>query len=331
MARAMHLGPAAAGAMCAPRFLIIRRRRMKRILVPLDGSEFAEAALPTAQALSQRFGAELHLASVVSDLPPVPLASGDGELVSRWFEQEEERAKTYLDRSAEALAGTKVPPANRHVRSGPVARTIDAIAADVDADLVVLTTHGRGAWQRAWLGSVADALVRRTSRSLLLLREKRGTPVREGGIPSRALVPLDSSPAAAAGLEAALPLLEPGRTRVDLLMVIHEPFPLATTYLPHTISEGALLDERKKRAREYLEGIEERLDGEGVEAEITVHTAGDAGHGILEHAEKSGADLIAIASRGRGAAARMMLGSVADKVIRGARVPVLVAKRQDPD
>src|SRR5690606_373915 len=68
-------------------------RPMKRLLVPLDGSEFAEQALGPALGLASRHGATVHLAAVVSDLPPIPLASGDTDVVTRWFDDERKRAE----------------------------------------------------------------------------------------------------------------------------------------------------------------------------------------------------------------------------------------------
>lgn len=303
---------------------------MDRILVPLDGSEFAETALPAAGALAKRFGARLHLASVVSDLPPVPLAAGDGELINRWFEEEESRATEYLDgvRSRVAASGVEV---ENHVKAGPVARTVDGLATEKGADLVVLTTHGRGSWQRAWLGSVADALVRRSGTPLLLLREDDAASGWDGGTPQKVVVPLDGSREAEVALAAVRPFLAPGASQVDLVMVIHEPFPLATTYLPHAVSEGTLLEARKERAREYLGKVEASLKADGIEVNSNVIVASDAGRGILSHLGEAGADLVAIATRGRGGAARLVLGSVADKVIRGAQAPILVARRPDAE
>jgi nucleotide-binding universal stress UspA family protein len=303
---------------------------MHRILVPLDGSDFAETALPAAQALAKRFGARIELVSVVSDLPPVPLAAGDGELITRWFEEEEVRAGEYLEGVRTRLSGAGLET-EANVRSGPVARTVDAVATERAADLVVLTTHGRGSWQRAWLGSVADALVRRSGTPLLLLREHDAAAGWDGGMPRKVVVPLDGSTQAEVALVAVRPLLAPGQSQVDLVMVIHEPFPLATTYLPHAVSEGTLLEARKERAREYLGNLEERLEEDGIQASGHVVVASDAGRGILSHLEEAGADLVAIATRGRGGAARLVLGSVADKVIRGAKAPILVARRLESE
>jgi nucleotide-binding universal stress UspA family protein len=289
---------------------------MKRLLVPLDGSALAENAVPVALGLARRFESEVHLVSVVSDLPPVPLAAGDGELITRWFEAEEKRAEDYLKNVVEGLPSASTAGIQRHVRSGPVGRTLQTLADEIEASLVVMTTHGRGAWQRAWLGSVADGMVRQGRSPVLLLRERDAGPLSATGIPRRVVLPLDGSEAAETAIAAVEPLLEPGRTVVDLVLVLQEPMPMATSYLPHAVAEGGLMDARKEKAREYLDKVRDRLAAKGHAVETRVLTAGDAGHGILHYLERSGGDFVALATRGRGGAARLVLGSVADKVIR---------------
>lgn len=308
---------------------------MKRILVPLDGSEFAERALAPALQLARRTGAEVHLATVVSDLPPVPLASADGDLVSQWFEEEEERAKKYLSEVQEGAAGKEEGvTVETHVRLGPVARTLHLLADELDADLVTLTTHGRGAWQRAWLGSVADQLLRKAERPLLLFREAEDGSVLFGdpGSPEHVLVPLDGSKASESVLDVLPRILDPeGGSRVTLVSVLQKPFPLATTYLPHAVSEERLLEDRKNKLEGYLGEAKGRLTEQGFRVDARALTADDAATALLELAGKEKVDLVALSTRGRGGVSRFLLGSVADKVVRGASTPVLTVRRPDDD
>jgi len=308
---------------------------MERILVPLDGSEFAERALDPAVSLADRTGGEVHVVSIVSDLPPVPLASGDGELVSRWFEEEKERAETYLGGVRERLLakGGEVN-VHTHVRVGPVTASIQTLAREAEVDLILLTTHGRGSWQRAWLGSVADQLLRRAEVPLLLLRDDgSGTrPFADPGYPGHVLVPLDGSEAAEVVLSPLRSVLPREGARVTLVSVLHQPFPLATTYLPHVVADEALVVERKERLREYMAGIEARVRELGVDrVESRVLVGDDVVEGILEFATAESVDMIAMSTRGRGGVARMLMGSVADKILRGADVPILTARRHEDD
>ncbi len=302
---------------------------MDRILVPLDGSEFAEQALEPALSLAVRTGAELHLASIVSDLPPVPLASGDGDLVSRWFDEEKERARGYLEGVQERLvAGGATVPVSPHVRVGPVTRSLERLCRELDIDLGVLTTHGRGAWQRTWLGSVADQLIRSGSVPLLLLRETAEPPFRAADEPRHVLVPLDGSEAGETVFSVLQPLLPAEGGRVTLVSVLQQPFPLSTTYLPHAVTEEALLQERRARIEEYLGEAASRLRGAGVaEVRTELLVGDDAARRILDFIGTEAVDLVALSTRGRGGVSRFLLGSVADKLVRGAKVPVLTARR----
>jgi nucleotide-binding universal stress UspA family protein len=303
---------------------------MKHIMVPLDGSEFAERALEPALNLATRTGAQLHLATVVSDLPPVPLAAGDGELISQWFEEEEERARTYLS-EVKGKVSAKAPgvEVNDHVQLGPVGRTLQALADEAEAELIVLTTHGRGAWQRAWLGSVADQLLRNARRPLLLIRDGDEARGLFGGddSPRHVLVPLDGSRASETALEALPGLLGGEGSRVTLVSVLQRPFPLATTYLPHAVTDERLLEERKKRMEAYMSEVRARLAKDGLALDTRVLTADDAARALLDFTKSEKVDLIALSTRGRGGVSRFFLGSVADKLVRGAAVPVLAVRR----
>lgn len=305
---------------------------MKRVLVPLDGSEFAEGAVRPAEALARRRGAELHLASIVSEVPPAPLAAEAGELISQWLDDEEARVKEYLAKvKREVESRSPGLAVKAYAQIGPVTRTLEILADELDVDLVVMTTHGRGAFQRTWLGSIADRLLRGLKRPLLLLKADPGGPplFEDGGSPSRVLVPLDGSEAAEHTLTVLMEVLGDGRpTRLILASVLAEGFPLASVYLPHEISDEQERRARHERAQAYLDGVGDRLQGSaGVAIETRVLTADDPAHGLLQFCDQEAIDLIALSTHGRGGVSRFFLGSVADKVVRGTEIPVLVTRR----
>ncbi len=303
---------------------------MKTILVPLDGSELAETAVNPALELAARHGARVVLAGVVADLPPVPLAAGDGELISRWFDEEQGRAGDYLDRVRERVQGDRSGVIiDTSVKLGPVARTILEQAGEAGADLVVMTTHGRGAWQRAWLGSVADGILRRGTRPVLLLRseEEHGVPFVSIDYPRHTLVPLDGSEEAESVLAPLTSLLPADGGQVSLVSVLRKPFPLAVTYLPHQVEEEGLLAERKAKQEAYLEKVAREWNPLGVKVRTRVLVAEDVARALLEEAANEDVDLLALSTRGRGGVGRFVLGSVADKVIRASNLPVLAMRR----
>jgi len=303
---------------------------MKKILVALDGSELAETAVTPALELAARHEATLVLASVVADLPPVPLAAGDGQLVTRWFEEEQERAERYLSGVADRIRSTHPDtPVETSVTLGPVARSILELAGEADADFVVMTTHGRGAWQRAWLGSVADGVLRRGARPVILIRggDEQGPPFASADFPAHVLVPLDGSEEAEAVLAPLTSLLPTRGGRVTLVSVLRKPFPLAVTYLPHQVEEEGLLKERRGRHEAYLEEVTKKWNPVGVEVNTEVLVAEDVARALLDFTQSHGVDLVALSTRGRGGVGRFVLGSVADKVIRGLDLPVVAVRR----
>lgn len=303
---------------------------MQKILIPLDGSDLAETALDPAIRLAARTGATIFLIAVVSDLPPVPLAAGDGELVSGWFKEEEERAQRYLEGVRKGILSKRPEmEVQVHVALGPVARTILAHASESQADLIALTSHGRGAWQRAWLGSIADEIIRKAQRPVLLLRNDDGsrTLFEREESPQHVLIPLDGSSAAEQVLDPLTPVLPKTGGRVTLISVLLRPFPLASTYLPHAVEEGTLLEEREHRTRAYLEEVAKRWDPSGIEVDTAVIASDDVASALLSHAETHDVDLLALSTRGRGGVSRLLMGSVADKLVRGARRPVLAVRR----
>ena len=296
------------------------------IVVPLDGSPFSELALPAAVALARRSDAVLELVHVREPPArgwnaPVPDTGLDDEM--------ERQIQGRVSSLADALTLEPGLRATAVFLGGEVAPVVQAYVAEHGADLVVMTTHGRGGWSRAWLGSVADELVRRATTPLLLVR-----PGAEGASGSREplfcriLVPLDGSSRAEEVLPHATALGTPRDTAYLLLRVVTlraavDPFP----------SLGAMLDgadiarrveEDRVHAAAYLKEVADSLAEVGARA--TVHTVvhGQVAPAILEFAREHAVDLLVLSTRVRSATERRLVGSVADKVLRGATVPVLI-------
>jgi nucleotide-binding universal stress UspA family protein len=287
-------------------------RPFKRLLVPLDGSALAERALPFARTLARTFGADLIF---------VRAANAHGLALDR----EEARLKALAEAEA-YLEGLKT--ANRAdyglELSAPIGEPVTEIgnvARLRQADLIVMTTHGRGGLSRLLLGSVAEGLVRQTGLPLLLIRA--GLPLASWEhSPRRLLVPLDGSVASAAVLPAVAALAQAVRARVTLLRAIP---PLPAELAPYEIvrlpedTAASLAD----RARIELSRVASELNAQGlsVEAEVVVGSPVEA---IVSAAARQQADLIVMNTRTRGDLERTIAGSVADEVLRGADVPVLM-------
>ncbi len=308
-----------------------------RIVVPLDGSRFGEGALPLALALADRQEAALDLVTVT--IPQSPPVSGRGDATEgdESIERGRAQASEYLDSVAERIraSGYGGALARDVIAPGNAARSIVRYLAEVEADLVVMTTHGRGPLQRAWLGSTADGVIRRSPCPVLLVRPGEGEAPEEGAeavdlgvrpAPFRSVVlPLDGSEAAERAFDPLPPLMEAGGS-VRLLRAVPPFVAGGSPYLPHAVREAHEHELVRKASAEYLEGFSARVEAMGFKVHAKVLTAGQAASAILRTAEEDGAELIAMSTSGRGGAARLILGSVADKVVRGAPCPVLLSR-----
>jgi nucleotide-binding universal stress UspA family protein len=280
---------------------------VKRILVPLDGSRLSEAVLPLAEALARDHAADILL---VRALRPQP--SAEAEIAAQ------QEAEAYLAGMAASLEGAGLPGVDWKVWYDAPDRAIADAARYNKADLVTMGTHGRGGLTRLLLGSVAESLVRHAPVPVLLVRgELTWTP----GAMARILVPLDGSTLSEEVLRVVQGLAGPLDVAVDLLQVI-EPIPgPAMIELPGSARE--LADVRPAEAARYLEKIAARLEGQGVRARAEVRE-GAAVEVITRVAQERGAGLIAMTTHGRSGLGRLLLGSVAERVLRAAPVPVLL-------
>jgi nucleotide-binding universal stress UspA family protein len=291
----------------------------RSILVPLDGSLRSEQSLPYAATLARRSGAALQLAFVHT-----PLILGEGTLylgtpdVQLWEEE-----KKYLQSVVDRLKKAGLEKVSAHVLEGPIAETLQEHTLGKGCDLVVMTTHGRGPVSRFWLGSVADQLVHRLPMPLLLIRTREEIPpaAKEPEVRS-ILVALDGTPAAEQVLQPAGALAKLVGASCTLLHVV-------PSVVPHVVyAEGAvgaaLTDKLRAEAHVYLKRVADSLRDRGfaVQTRITVHA--HPATAILKEAASGEYDLLALETHGRRGLPRLFLGSIADKVVRGATVPVLV-------
>src|SRR5690606_21989880 len=194
-------------------------------------------------------------------------------------------------------------------------------------DLVVMTTHGRGGISRAWLGSVADSFIRQSTAPILLIRpdarERSATAARQA--PARhILIPLDGSETAERVIGAAVKLGSPSAARYLLLRVVTPLSVVADYGPPSAVFDDPTLSDRRREAVEYVSRLAERMSDDGFDVAGAVVIAPSAAAAITEYADAHDADLIAIGTRGLGGPRRMLLGSVADKIVRTSRRPVLV-------
>lgn len=303
---------------------------IRTILVPLDGSNFGEQALPMALTIARRAQARLELIHVHTPIQEYSeLMLFDVPLDTRIRKQEQQ----YLENKVQELgkaSNVKIFMVNKE---GHVPDVIKQHAAEVNADMVVMATHARGAMGRFWLGSVTDQLIRDLVIPLLLIHPEEGhTPDFNQEVAMKdILVPLDGSPHSEGILDHATALGKAMGSAFTLVRVIK---PLLPMTLPMgvgsfgemashmTMEVESIQENLQKEAAAYLDGVAARLRGQGMLVKCRVEVEEQPAHAILN---VKGSDLIAMETHGRRGLARFFLGSVADKVLRGARVPLLVA------
>ena len=295
---------------------------LTKILVPVDGSTLAERALGLAATIAVRAG---RLASI--DIVHIDTnAAADSESVER----------IYVNAVAEEVTRLLGVPATGSVLAGdPVAGIVRQANTD-GADLIVMTTHGRTGIARAVLGSVADGVVRLSGRPVLLQRPSADRHWRNSihaGF-QRILVPLDGSDEATCVLAPVLELCRAMNARPILVTVVR---PVMD---PRFSEEGLSLppveDDDSTRylvsqAQDSLTTLARDMESDAqTHVETSVATGTDVAKALIGIARRAKADLIALASSGRGAS-RMVAGSVGDKLLRGTSLPLLVFHPQRHD
>lgn len=145
---------------------------VQRILVPLDGSELSERALPLASALAQKFGSEITLLRVL-DVPPPGLGTRYPE--NHWMREalqsSHRETQEYLDAKRTELAGQGIRT-RALVRDGSPAEDILLVAADEQIDLIVMSSHGMGGPSPWTAGSVAHKILQHSPCPVLLVRQR---------------------------------------------------------------------------------------------------------------------------------------------------------------
>lgn len=283
--------------------------QVKRILLPTDFSECAEQAYAHAALLCGRTGAELHVLNVA----PENVEPANDPMSHLSLEPEDE--STASNRTTDHTPMTVV---HSRMRAPSVTRGILDYATTHDVDLIVMGTHGRHGIDHVMMGSVAEDVVRNAACAVLTVRYDASNP--PPGVVNRILVPIDFSEFSS--LPVALEMARAYGAELDLLHVIEESV-LPTIYGVEPLSPGApLYIERTEGA---LQKLLKETDGTDIVARQHVRI-GHAPRRILEFADERRVDLIVLGSHGRTGLSRLLIGSVAEKVVRLAPCPVFTVK-----
>jgi nucleotide-binding universal stress UspA family protein len=302
---------------------------METILVPLDGSPFGEHALPAALAIARRRPTRIALAHVHQLIIPTIAAAEAPMFDPTPDELMRQQETAYLEDVSRRLGAIWDGPITRTLLEVPVADSLAYHADLIGASLIVLSTHGRGGVARAWLGSVADRLIRLSSVPTLVVRPGPDAPdlTHEPSM-RHILIPLDGSALAEQAIELAMGIGRLTQAHYTLVQVVE---PVLRSFLIGGAEPTVDVEAEAaawKQASEYLDSVATRIRDQGhtVWSEARI---GNPAAAILESAAVNGADLIAMTTHGRGGVARLLMGSVADKVLRSATVPMLISRPHD--
>jgi nucleotide-binding universal stress UspA family protein len=282
---------------------------IKTILCPVDFFAPSDAAVTYAASLAVNYGASVHLLHVVTPITPFayeyPIDTGD-ILRSAQHAADEE-----LKRLAARVRNAGVP-ADGEVRVGDVFDEIRASIDKLKPELVVMGTHGRRGSERWFMGSTTEKLLRRSPVPVLTIRRTSDNRV----VPPfrHILITTDFSAGTSDALAYAFSLARENESKVTLLHVVH----LVAADVSRTYRDGVTELYRKDldalvppEARKWCDVATK------VESGIPYRV-------ILRTLETEGADLLVMNIHGKGMLDRALLGSTADRVVRGASCPVLM-------
>lgn len=284
------------------------------ILVPLDGSETAEQALPAARALAERCEVPVQLLACIAD--------------SRVAETETmaqtEHARKYLEGVADRHFPAPIRVASHIAHGDDAAGHIREAAAATPGAMVVMTTHGRGGLGRFLIGSVTERMLENLACPLLVVHPQAAGSMPPSFQVERVVVPVDGSALAeqalipgrhlAAALGASLLLVEV--LGADIGFYLDQPgFGGAARDGAEALEAGA---------HDYLARLADDLRAAGAANVETQLLHGPAAATLLDHLAGAPAELIVMTSHGRGQLGRAVLGSVAARLVRHCAGPVLV-------
>lgn len=311
---------------------------MKTILVPLDGSQLAEQILPYVHVLAPIMHANVRLLQVVHEPEAEAMLEQTvsnlysmGDPLVRVYDRKhivlEESiaaAESYLATRAARLEDAGIA-ASYTVQAGPAAEAIVEMAHAADVQLVAMATHGYGGLRRWALGSVADRVVQAISTPVFLIRATQYAAARPFAI-ERVLMPYDGSELARQALPIARELATDAQAS---LIVVQAVSPTVEAY-PSLLTQpapqyGAVLSALHEQARRDLQALAHDMREIGLSV-TTIVESGHAAEVIVDEANRRNASLIVMATHGRGGLRRWALGSVADKVLHAAHIPLVLVR-----
>ncbi len=285
---------------------------LNQVMITLDGSEFSESAIPAAVSLCRSNGANLTLLSVNGQEKVLTSEAGRKNPSSNKRRKKNGHKETlnYLAEISKALDKDNIK-SQFVVGAGDIADEISRQAQERSVDVLVMSTHGHTGAKRLLTGSIANNVTQKTTIPLLLVRPDNHERPASGSF-KKLLVAMGGSKVS----EQVLPYVKTMARIFDSEIILL------------SVPEDLESPNQIKFITDYLEDVAASLNGDGLNAKFVVDGT-DPARMITKLAESESVDLIMMATHGRGRLDRLMLGSVADIVIKKARCPVFLVPVHD--
>jgi nucleotide-binding universal stress UspA family protein len=293
----------------------------KHVLIPLDGSKLAEAALPAAAFVAKNMGASVTLIHIIEKNAPAEI-HGEAHL------RDPQEALAYLD----SVARAAFPPSVRvstHVHTeeeSNIPRSIVDHAGEYDPDLIILCSHGSGGLRDLLFGSIAQQVINAGATPVMIIHPRSSGEAQTFNC-QQLLVPVDAEAGHEQGIETAAGLARHCAMKMQLLAVIPTlgtlPGEHAATGILLPAATRAMLEIAEENAREYLAGWIKRLRADDIAVSVQVER-GDPAQVIVAASRATGADLIVLGTHGKSGQDAFWAGSVAPKVASQVHVPLLL-------
>ncbi len=292
-----------------------------KIMVPTEGTGFDREAIRVALRLAEKSDSEIHLVRVAKPASLAAVTPGhDGIVLSSDPTVSRDRELGELYMLAAECRDTTSATIVTSLEEGPTNDVLEAYAARVSPDLIVISSHGRHGMARLSLGSVTDALIRNAHLPVLVVKpEPSYLNPHAAERFKQIVIPLDGSTLAEEILEPAVALAALEQANVILLQVIAVPAQAENRDLSRPWWEDQL-----PMAQAYLSRVAARIRQTGLSVTSDVVVGTSVAEAIATFARSHRAELVAIATHGRSGLKRAMRGSVADELTRSAGMSLLV-------
>jgi nucleotide-binding universal stress UspA family protein len=287
---------------------------ISRILLPLDGSDIAEKALPYGEELASKLGSELILYHVHS----------------REHQQQKNMYQVYLDSMAQRVrshSGQGKIKVSTKIEAGEAPENICNLVGKSDIDLIVMTAvSGSGVKVGKLIGSVTDHVCRSVPIPVMLIRpDSRKQPGKTELLFNKILVPLDGSDLS----KMALPIAEELAISLKLQTTLFEMAAMVRLYDDGSgATDYGILAQfnklEKDRVTEELNQLQTDLKEKGLDVTSTVISGFDAAYEIMEICKKKDIGLVVMSTHGRTGLSRWVLGNVAEKILRHGETNLLL-------